>query len=164
MVKRGCDCVDYLAILHSSIRRTVEVSEMHLSSLGLALAASEQLVGNIQLPLLGDKSPFHWKQCTDNDPHYQCGYLEVPLDYTNASDPRTVTIATTMYQPRPGHKSARTLVVEPGGVLCLLSCAECPGPGGSGTEYIWRKGPTLAGWYTGNQFDVLGFDPRGEFG
>lgn len=94
--------------------------------------------------------PFHWKQCSRQaGPHYLCGYLTVPLDYTNASDPRTVTMATTMYQPKPGRKSKRTLVIEPGG------------PGGSGTNYVWRKGADFSHSFTDGQYDVLGFDPRG---
>lgn len=68
------------------------------------------------LPTSSD--PFHWKQCAPHDAHYLCGYLTVPLDYTNVSDPRVVHIATKLYQPFPGHKSEKTLIIEPGG--------ECP--------------------------------------
>jgi hypothetical protein len=74
----------------------------------------------------------------------------VPLDYTNSSDPRRVDIATTLYQAHPGRKSKRTVVVEPGG------------PGGSGTNLIWRKGKDFSDSFTDGEFDVLGFDPRGE--
>jgi hypothetical protein len=79
------------------------------------LASKSSLTAVISVPKASRASgPFHWQTCED-DEHYQCGYIELPLDYTNQSDPRTVTIATTLYQPRPGHKSDRTLVIEPGG-------------------------------------------------
>jgi hypothetical protein len=54
---------------------------------------------------------------------YLCGYLDVPLDYTNASDPRIVRLAVTKLQVSglaqvdsphslAGNKSERTLVIE----------------------------------------------------
>lgn len=92
---------------------------MRLRAAGSAVMAATAILAHPwQQPIVQTTStrlPFHWEQCTADDPHYQCGWIELPLDYTNASDPRTVTIATTMYQPRPGQKSARTLIVEPGG-------------------------------------------------
>ncbi|KAL9936296.1 hypothetical protein V8E36_005138 [Tilletia maclaganii] len=83
-----------------------------------------------------------------NTTHWKCGYLDVPLDYTNSSDDRTARIAVVMYQAGKT-KSRRTIVVEPGG------------PGGSGTSYVWRAGETMSKNYTDRTFDVLGFDPRG---
>ncbi|KAN0063630.1 hypothetical protein ACQY0O_004084 [Thecaphora frezii] len=97
---------------------------------------------------------------------YLCGYLDVPLDYTNASDARILRLAVTKYQVsglahrlakgskdgqgrKPGSKSPRTLVINPGG------------PGGSGTNYVWRAGETYSGNFTDGTFDVLGWDPRG---
>lgn len=82
------------------------------------------------------------------DKRYKCGYLEVPLDYTNSSDPRRVKLATTLLQVGE-HKSKHTIVINPGG------------PGGSGTEATFYRGPYLAN-LTDGEFDVLGFDPRGE--
>ncbi|KAJ3156171.1 hypothetical protein HDU86_004139 [Geranomyces michiganensis] len=89
---------------------------------------------------------------------YLCGYLDVPLDYTNKSDPRVVRLAVTKFQAaglKPAkdqpvdRRSARTIVVNPGG------------PGGSGTAYVWTKGEMFSKTYSDNQFDVLGWDPRG---
>ncbi|OAA81302.1 hypothetical protein LEL_00847 [Akanthomyces lecanii RCEF 1005] len=68
----------------------------------------------------------------NNDPYagrgiFLCGYLDVPIDYTNKSDTRISRQAVTKFQvsglrrldgnspPSAGCKSARTLVVEPGG-------------------------------------------------
>ncbi|EPQ26190.1 uncharacterized protein PFL1_06126 [Pseudozyma flocculosa PF-1] len=112
----------------------------------------------------------------DDDPYagrgiYLCGYLDVPLDYSNRSDDRIVRLAVTKFQvsglaprirqhrtssagsdggeSRAGTKSARTLVINPGG------------PGGSGTSYVWRAGEQKSRLYTEGRYDVLGWDPRG---
>jgi pimeloyl-ACP methyl ester carboxylesterase len=92
---------------------------------------------------------------------YMCGFLDVPLDYSNKSDTRISRLAVTKYQvsglkplkgkskPAAGQKSERTLVIEPGG------------PGGSGTSMAWRKAQNLTRQFSGGRFDVLGWDPRG---
>ncbi|KAI1333531.1 Alpha/Beta hydrolase protein [Xylariaceae sp. FL0016] len=96
---------------------------------------------------------------------YLCGYLDVPLDYTNSSESRIVRLAVNKYQvsglapsgsptkpytlPAPGTKSPRTIVIEPGG------------PGGSGTSYAWRAAEDVTKRFSDGQFDVLGWDPRG---
>ncbi len=141
---------------------------------------------------LFDPDPEHWSwgNATRNELHatgrhvsddpyagrgiYLCGYLEVPLDYTNESDARIVRLAVTKFQvsglaradaavrssssknddetttaPEPGSKSARTLVIEPGG------------PGGSGTSYVWRAAEDITTRLSEGRLDVLGWDPRG---
>ncbi|WYZ43147.1 hypothetical protein EsH8_VI_000846 [Colletotrichum jinshuiense] len=126
---------------------------------------------------LFDPDPSHWSWGNktdagdeDSDPYsgrgiYLCGYLEVPLDYTNKSDARIVRLAVTKYQvsglaragelvdeyrnPPPGGKSDRTIVIEPGG------------PGGSGTSYTWRSAELVTKRFSDGNFDVLGWDPRG---
>ncbi|KAI8626048.1 alpha/beta-hydrolase [Xylariaceae sp. FL1651] len=97
---------------------------------------------------------------------YLCGYLDVPLDYTNQSEPRIARLAVTKFQvsglarkdsvllesrtnPPPGSKSKRTIVIEPGG------------PGGSGTSYAWRAAEDITTRLSSGRFDVLGWDPRG---
>ncbi|KAK3322043.1 Alpha/Beta hydrolase protein [Apodospora peruviana] len=90
---------------------------------------------------------------------YLCGYLDVPLDYTNKADPRVARLAVTKYQvlglassgspPGTGKKSNRTIVVEPGG------------PGGSGVSYAWGSAEAISRRFSDDQFDVLGWDPRG---
>ena len=92
---------------------------------------------------------------------YLCGYLDVPLDYLNKSDTRIVRQAVTKYQVSglkrrdgrspfgAGLKAERTLFIEPGG------------PGGSGTSYAWRAAEQLTHRFSDNQYDVLGWDPRG---
>ncbi|KAE8213774.1 hypothetical protein CF327_g2752 [Tilletia walkeri] len=96
--------------------------------------------------------PFHFVSCYPNGPgnssHWKCGYLDVPLDYTNTSDSRTARLAMVMYQVGK-KKSNHTIVLNPGG------------PGGSGTYYALRAGETISRNYTDHTMDVLGFDPRG---
>ncbi|KAI0976268.1 alpha/beta-hydrolase [Xylaria arbuscula] len=127
---------------------------------------------------LFNPNPEHWSwgrtvigdavQAGDNSTGrgiYMCGYLDVPLDYTNQSDPRIARLAVTKFQvsglaradspiknsvyPSPGSKSKKTIVIEPGG------------PGGSGTFYAWRAAENVTERLSDSQFDVLGWDPRG---
>ncbi|OAQ70942.1 tap domain-containing protein [Pochonia chlamydosporia 170] len=92
---------------------------------------------------------------------YLCGYLDVPLDYTNKSDTRISRLAITKFQvsglarldghspPSAGRKSERTLIIEPGG------------PGGSGTLSAFRSAEDKTKHFSNRQYDVLGWDPRG---
>ncbi|KAK8073936.1 hypothetical protein PG994_004835 [Apiospora phragmitis] len=122
---------------------------------------------------LFDPNPDHWNwgnrtsssgSTEQNDPYagrgiYMCGYLDVPLDYTNKSDPRIVRLAVTKFQvsvlsehtgaSSTTKKTERTIVVNPGG------------PGGSGTEYTWRAAEDITERLSGGRYDVLGWDPRG---
>ncbi|EFY91429.1 TAP domain protein [Metarhizium acridum CQMa 102] len=81
---------------------------------------------------------------------YFCGYLDVPLDYHNKSDPRITRLAVVKYQVSGvGKKSQRTIVLNPGG------------PGGSGVSFALKSAENLAGALTNGTFDVLSWDPRG---
>lgn len=122
---------------------------------------------------LFDADPAHWSWGNkttlsefSDDPYagrgiYLCGYIDVPLDYRNASDTRITRLAVTKYQVSglarvdgssirgAGIKSERTLVLEPGG------------PGGSGTSMAWRSSEDVTKRFTNGTFDTLGWDPRG---
>lgn len=133
---------------------------------------------------LFDPDPHHWSwgksiiinnkdsERTMDDPYsgrgiYLCGYLDLPLDYSNSSDERVTRLAVTKFQvsglarittrsdPRgtskspAGRKSERTIVIEPGG------------PGASGTREVWQEAEGLTERFSSGQFDVLGWDPRG---
>ncbi|KAH6900441.1 hypothetical protein B0T10DRAFT_470697 [Thelonectria olida] len=122
---------------------------------------------------LYDPDPQHWSWGNGtldgegyDDPYagqgiFLCGYIDVPLDYTNKSDTRITRLAVTKYQvsglaredgssPRgSGRKSERTIVLEPGG------------PGGSGTSYAWRAAELVTKRFSEGKFDALGWDPRG---
>ncbi|UNI18122.1 hypothetical protein JDV02_004412 [Purpureocillium takamizusanense] len=124
-----------------------------------------------------DTDPQHWlwgsrrpppNSGNSSDPYcgrgiFLCGYLDVPLDYTNASEPRIIRLAVTKYQvsglariddhgndvPSAGKKSTRTIVINPGG------------PGGSGTRFAYTSAEETTERLSQGQFDVLGWDPRG---
>ncbi|KAL6860023.1 hypothetical protein ACO1O0_004048 [Amphichorda felina] len=125
---------------------------------------------------LYDPNPDNWSWAnatsdadhgTSKDPYagrgiYLCGYLDVPLDYGNASEHRIVRLAINKIQVSglkridrestsspAGEKSSRTIVLNPGG------------PGGSGTEYLWRAGEDVTRRFSNSTLDVLSFDPRG---
>ncbi|KAI8823763.1 uncharacterized protein EV422DRAFT_368963 [Fimicolochytrium jonesii] len=125
---------------------------------------------------LFDPEPSHWSwgrltgddvAGNDKDSHegrgiYLCGYLDVPLDYTNSSDERIARLMVTKFQVSglarkdaaatedgAGKKSARTIVMNPGG------------PGGSGSSLVWNKAENFTRLYSDSKFDVLSWDPRG---
>ncbi|KAJ7165556.1 hypothetical protein C8R43DRAFT_878134, partial [Mycena crocata] len=89
-----------------------------------------------------------WKDCyVDN----QCARLKVPLDYSN-SDGVFAAIAMIRVHSVVPHDSPEyrgPILINPGG------------PGGSGVDTILWEGPELA-TIVGPEFDVVGFDPRGE--
>ncbi|KAJ4291468.1 hypothetical protein N0V88_006064 [Collariella sp. IMI 366227] len=125
----------------------------------------------MQIKSTKDEAAWGWSKrggnaSTGPDPYagrgiYMCGYLDVPLDYTNKSDPRIARLAVTKFQvsglarlgdrtdPAAGRKSGRTIVIEPGG------------PGASGTAYAWRAAQNVTERFSDGQYDVLGWDPRG---
>ncbi|KAK3947907.1 Alpha/Beta hydrolase protein [Pseudoneurospora amorphoporcata] len=82
---------------------------------------------------------------------YLCGYLDLPLDYSNCSDSRVVRLAVTKFHISGpgGPKAERTIILEPGG------------PGASGTAQVWADGELMTDRFSDGQFDVLGWDPRG---
>jgi hypothetical protein len=75
-----------------------------------------------------------------------CAILEVPLDYTNPRDVRTVGLqlikVNANKEPFKG-----SVLTNPGG------------PGGSGVEFMVGDGKTVRDGL-GGHFDVIGFDPR----
>ncbi|CAA9396340.1 MAG: Probable exported protease [uncultured Nocardioides sp.] len=85
-----------------------------------------------------------WKPCESNTEHH-CTTLEVPVDYEK---PRGETIDLALLRVPAQGQPTGSLVVNPGG------------PGAPGTEYaaaaslVFRR-PLL------EQFDIVGFDPRG---
>lgn len=87
----------------------------------------------------------NWASCGDR---FQCANLSVPLDYMNATEKRTASIAITRYLASNENSRKGTIIFNPGG------------PGGSGTGATYRVGPLLDKALQGS-YDILGFDPRG---
>ncbi|KAK5651988.1 hypothetical protein OQA88_10891 [Cercophora sp. LCS_1] len=94
-----------------------------------------------------------WTACgTKEEPNlFECSSVDVPLDHFNASNNlngRHFTIPLVRLRVKT---ATRNILFNPGG------------PGGSGAEFIRRAGPKLA-TIVGDDFHLVGFDPRGISG
>ncbi|MBO4270838.1 alpha/beta hydrolase [Microbispora triticiradicis] len=83
-----------------------------------------------------------WSDCGDG---FQCARIQVPLDYTKPSGERIELSAIRL--PASGTR-AGSLLINPGG------------PGGSGIQYA-RAAKSVVSERVREQYDVVGFDPRG---
>jgi pimeloyl-ACP methyl ester carboxylesterase len=79
---------------------------------------------------------------------YQCGAVEVPADWHATGNGKTFSIALLRVHKQSAAKVIGSLVVDPGG------------PGGSGVELAAYLSKELPSTILDN-FDVVGFDPRG---
>ncbi|KAI5812016.1 TAP-like protein-domain-containing protein, partial [Pyronema omphalodes] len=89
-----------------------------------------------------------WYPCFDN---LECARLQVPLDWTSASDRRTVAIALTKVPaavPETDNDFLGPVLLNPGG------------PGGSGVALVTELGRDIQ-MVVGRRHSVIGFDPRG---
>lgn len=82
-----------------------------------------------------------WDDCSEGE----CATLEVPLDW---SEPEGETIDIAVNRITAKGEAAGSLVVNPGG------------PGGSGVDYA-AAADQVVGSAIRDNFDVVGFDPRG---
>ena len=86
---------------------------------------------------------------------FQCARLEVPLDWTNLSNPNTVTLAITKLPAVvdvADDSFGGTIVINPGG------------PSGSGVTAVLHGGKSLQNFVDSDKhFEILSFDPRGVF-
>lgn len=94
-----------------------------------------------------DLLPFYeqtvdWSACGSG---FECADIEVPFDWDDPSAD-TITLGAKRY-PASGERQG-TILINPGG------------PGGSGVEFV-QYVPFLFGQPLLENFDVLGFDPRG---
>ena len=90
-----------------------------------------------------------WTRCTGLDyapSNLECGKLKVPLDYRSGTT-RDITISLVRI-PAEGN-AAGSVLTNPGG------------PGGSGIEYIAYEGMSLRSDLGLEEWDIIGFDPRG---
>ena len=75
-----------------------------------------------------------------------CATLEVPLDYTNPKNGRTVDLQLVKVEANK-EPIKGSIIMNPGG------------PGVSGVEEVSKKGPMYRDVF-GGQFNVIGFDAR----
>jgi pimeloyl-ACP methyl ester carboxylesterase len=89
-----------------------------------------------------------WNKCYAQQGPFQCGTVQVPLDYDN-SNGATISLAVVRLPASdPAHRIG-SLFLNPGG------------PGGSGVDYTVFAGPFLYTAEVRAKFDLVGFDPRG---
>ncbi|KIX93627.1 uncharacterized protein Z520_10533 [Fonsecaea multimorphosa CBS 102226] len=92
----------------------------------------------------------HYHKCYDS---FECARLEVPLDWSNLSNPGSVILAITRLPAvvDVGDDSfGGTVVINPGG------------PSGSGVAIVLWSGKSIQNVLDGDKhFEILSFDPRG---
>ncbi|WP_246132509.1 alpha/beta hydrolase [Microbacterium mitrae] len=86
-----------------------------------------------------------WEQCDEN-PGMDCTMVTVPMNYadTSAGD-----IELAVVRLRATDEAQGSLLMNPGG------------PGGSGYDYVMQAGTYMFSEDLQEEFDIIGFDPRG---
>jgi pimeloyl-ACP methyl ester carboxylesterase/uncharacterized protein YceK len=79
---------------------------------------------------------------------FRCGMIDAPLDWDTPGGQETITLAA-VHIPATGDNPIGTLFGNPGG------------PGGSGLEYTFGVTVTAGAETITENYDLLGFDPRG---
>lgn len=97
------------------------------------------------VPSLPPAQPVSWSDCGGG---FQCGKLDVPLDYAN---PAGAIVRLELIRLPASDPAARigSLVVNPGG------------PGASGIDFVRAAASSLFAGDLRARFDIVGFDPRG---
>lgn len=116
---------------------TVSVVLLSLASAGLQPTAA-----------VASPSTISWSPCYRQFGPFECGTLQVPLDYDGPSN-ATISIAVVRLPATDPAQRIGSLFVNPGG------------PGGSGFDFTLFAGPILYTDEVRAKFDIVGFDPRG---
>ncbi|KAF4151863.1 hypothetical protein CNMCM6069_002977 [Aspergillus lentulus] len=92
-------------------------------------------------------NPIRWSNCTFPAPGFDCGTLDVPIDW---DDPYGEKVQLGMLRHKASNPAQRvgSLLFNPGG------------PGDNATQYV-AAGSKLFGQDIANRFDIVGLDPRG---
>ena len=86
----------------------------------------------------------NWAPCNNG---FECASFQVPVDYSHL-DSNTFTLQVVMHPANDSSKRIGSLIVNPGG------------PGGSATDYV-LSADSIVSTSIENQYDLVGFDPRG---
>jgi pimeloyl-ACP methyl ester carboxylesterase len=89
-----------------------------------------------------------WSTCYAQFGPFQCGTVQVPLDYDEPNG-ATISIALVRLPATDPRHRIGSLFLNPGG------------PGGSGVDFTLFAGPSLYTDEVRARFDLVGFDPRG---
>lgn len=120
------------------------VRSTHRDAIAGVYQRDEELAAIGALP---DIAAVAWHDCEDQPSPWECGDIEVPLDYRRPSSGGTLQIAVTRL-PTTSPNRIGSLVLNPGG------------PGGSGIDLAWNDA-TIFPTALLDRFDLVGFDPRG---
>jgi pimeloyl-ACP methyl ester carboxylesterase len=114
-----------------------------LSTVFVACSSASRVIAPV------DIDPVEWEACDEfpGDDTVECGTVTVPLDYRNP-DEQTIDIALLRY-PAQSSKAKGVLLVNDGG------------PGSSGVDFAYYSGPDMIDSLGLEDFDIVGFDPRG---
>ncbi|KAJ5673078.1 hypothetical protein N7507_002205 [Penicillium longicatenatum] len=108
----------------------------------------DQLFNEPTEPIIQDKDDDMWQTCGDlSGSPVQCSSIEVPMDQFDPVNSGNKTFTIPLIR-LPGKKGSPTLLTNPGG------------PGGSGFEFLYRRGEQLKA-LIGDGFHIVSFDPRG---
>ncbi|KAF3760325.1 alpha/beta-hydrolase [Cryphonectria parasitica EP155] len=89
-----------------------------------------------------------WEACGEvAGRHVECSTISVPMDQFNATNSGDKVFTIPLIRMR-GKNATQNLLINPGG------------PGGSGLEFLFRRGEQL-NTIVGEGFHLLSFDPRG---
>src|SRR5205814_10538052 len=89
-----------------------------------------------------------WSPCHRDLGPFECGTLQVPLDYDRVGGGTISLAVVRLPATDPAHRIG-SLFLNPGG------------PGGSGVDFVRFAGPDLYTPDVRARFDLVGFDPRG---
>ena len=94
------------------------------------------------------KSKIAWSPCFQSIGPYECGTVQVPLEYDEPHGAAISIAVVRLPASDPAHRIG-SLFLNPGG------------PGGSGVDFTVFGGPFLFTPEVRARFDLVGFDPRG---
>ena len=93
-------------------------------------------------------SKVSWSNCFSELGPFQCGTVQVPLDYDSRNGAK-ISVALVRLPATDPARRIGSLFLNPGG------------PGGSGVDFTLFAGPFLFTDEVRARFDLVGFDPRG---
>src|SRR5205807_7196452 len=117
--------------------------------LALAITAALGLAGPAASAAPGAPS-ISWSSCNRDLGPFECGTVQVPLDYSDPSG-AAISIAVVRLPAADPARRIGSLFINPGG------------PGGSGVDFALFAGPFLFTPEVRARFDIVGFDPRGTY-
>ena len=126
------------------MNRLLVSAPLFVGLLGLSACSSEEAI-----PTDIKVDPIEWSTCDEypDDENLECGVLEVPLDYSDLEG-ETLEIALLRI-PASSNKPKGVVLSNPGG------------PGGSGVDHVYSWSVEFVENLGLEDFDVVGFDPRG---